>query len=216
MSKNLSKKENIQNDDLLFEQENEKIEKKEQVDEKIIEGNDLVSKADVIKELAKSIEQEVKNNKQETTNKKRPSLFVNDENIKIKITVLYSFETGDVLSIFAHTLPIEDKLKELMGVEELEFEFSKMSYDQLRGYREVCSYIDPNTKALQINSLKMRDCYVYYHLKGWNLKDEEGNDIEIKLEESGSLTEESREVFFKLTPAIIDIAINEFENKLNI
>ena len=62
----------------------------------------------------------------------------------------------------------------------------------------------------------MRDCYVYYHLKGWNLKDEEGNDIEIKLEESGSLTEESREVFFKLTPAIIDIAINEFENKLNI
>ena len=118
--------------------------------------------------------------------------------------------------MFSNTLPIDEHLKEIMGIEELVFEFSKMSYDQLRGYREVCSYIDNNTNALQINSMKMRDCYVYYHLKGWNLKDEEGNDIELKFTETGSLSEESVKQFYALTPAIIDIAINEYENKLNI
>lgn len=193
----------------LFEEEIKK-------ESNIVENNDLISKEDAVKELAEKIKKDVKKTKQTNFPKKRPSLFVNNENIKVKVTVLYSYETGDVLSIFAHTLPIEDKVKELMGIEELVFEFSKISYDQLRGYRDVCSYIDTNTNALQINSLKMRDCYVYYHLKGWNLKDKDGKDIEIKFTESNSLSEESVKIFYNLTPAIIDIAINEFENILNI
>lgn len=188
--------------------------------EEVVNNNDdkvvAESKEKVVKEVAKKIKAESKNHKKENVSKKRPSLFVNNENIKVEVTVLYSYETGDVLSIFAHTLPIKEKVKEMMGIEELVFEFSKMSYDQLRGYREICSYIDNNTKALQINSLKMRDCYVYYHLKGWNLKDEDGKDIEIKFTDSGSLSEESTKIFYSLTPAVIDIAINEFENKLNI
>ena len=193
----------------LFEEEIKK-------ESNIVENNDLISKEHAVKELAEKIKKDVKKTKQANFPKKRPSLFVNNENIKVKVTVLYSYETGDVLSIFAHTLPIEDKVKELMGIEELVFEFSKISYDQLRGYRDVCSYIDTNTNALQINSLKMRDCYVYYHLKGWNLKDKDGKDIEIKFTESNSLSEESVKIFYNLTPAIIDIAINEFENILNI
>ena len=62
----------------------------------------------------------------------------------------------------------------------------------------------------------MRDCYVYYHLKGWNLKDEDGNDLELKFTDSNSLSEESAKLFYSLSPAIIDVAINEYENKLNI
>lgn len=178
--------------------------------------NEEKNNEEIIKEMAQKVKEEQENIVEKMEVRKRPSLFVNDEKIKVEVSVLYSYNTGEILSIFAHTLPIEDKLKELMGVEELVFEFSKMSYDQLRGYRDVCSYIDNNTKALQINSLKMRDCYVYYHLKGWNLKDDEGKEIEIKFTESGSLSEESRDLFYKLSPAIIDITINEFENKLNI
>lgn len=193
-----------------------KSEKMIQSEETILTEEKILSNEGMLKEVAEKIKKESTNVKKENKAKKRPSLFVNDENIKIEITVLYSYETGEVLSIFAHTLPIEDKLKEVMGIEEVVFEFSKMSYDQLRGYRDVCSYIDNNTKALQINNLKMRDCYVYYHLKGWNLKDNEGNDIELKFTEGGSLSEESTRMFYSLTPAIIDIAINEFENKLNL
>ena len=174
------------------------------------------SKETAVKEIAQKIKENSKNQKKQNDVKKRPSLFVNNENIKVEVTILYSYETGDVLSVFAHTLPIEKQVKEMMGVEELIFEFSKISYDQLRGYRDICSYIDTNTKALQINSLKMRDCYVYYHLKGWNLKDDDGNDIEIKFNESGDLSNESTKIFYSLTPAVIDVAINEFENKLNI
>lgn len=213
MSKNLDNKKDTNTEELFFDE----IKKEENVNQEIIEENEFVSKAEIIKNLSKDIERELKNLKTENVTQKRPSLFVNDENIEVKVTVLYSYETGDILSIFAHTLPIEDRIKSIMGIEEIVFQFSKISYDQLRGYREICSYIDPNTKALQINSLKMRDCYVYYHLKGWNLKDENDNEIKLKLDEStNSLSEESKKVFFNLTPAIIDIAINEFENKLNI
>ena len=182
----------------------------------VVDDNDFVSKEEVVKNIAKKVKKESKQSKKNNFSKKRPSLFVNEDNVKVNITVLYSYETGDILSVFAHTIPIEDSVKKIMGIEELVFEFSKMSYDQLRGYREVCSYIDPNTKALQINSLKIRDCYVYYHLKGWNLKDENGKDIEIKFTEANALSEESVKVFYSLTPAIIDIAINEFENIMNI
>ena len=207
--------EKIEASNNLIEETNELF-ANEEVDNNNKDKVIVESKEKVVKEVAKKIKAESKNHKKENVSKKRPSLFVNNENIKVEVTVLYSYETGDVLSIFAHTLPIEEKVKEMMGIEELVFEFSKMSYDQLRGYREICSYIDNNTKALQINSLKMRDCYVYYHLKGWNLKDEDGKDIEIKFADSGSLSEESTKIFYSLTPAIIDVAINEFENKLNI
>jgi hypothetical protein len=190
---------------------------KEVKNEDLFQNEELSgSKEKAVKKIAKQIKETAQKSKTETVSRKRPSLFVNDQNIKIEITVLYSYESGEVLSVFSNTLPIDEHLKEIMGIEELVFEFSKMSYDQLRGYREVCSYIDNNTNALQINSMKMRDCYVYYHLKGWNLKDEEGNDIELKFTETGSLSEESVKQFYALTPAIIDIAINEYENKLNI
>jgi hypothetical protein len=62
----------------------------------------------------------------------------------------------------------------------------------------------------------MRDCYVYYHLKGWNLKDEEGNEIKIEFTDGNSLSEKSAELFYSLSPSIIDIAIDEYTNKLNI
>ena len=190
-------------------------------EEKESNGLDAIENIEKNESVIKEIAEKIKENSDELVEKKierkRPSLFVNDEKIKVEISVLYSYETGEILSVFAHTLPVDNKIKELMGVEELIFEFSKMSYDQLRGYRDVCSYIDSNTKALQINTLKMRDCYIYYHLRGWNLKDDDGKDIEIKLNnESNSLSEESAKIFFNLSPAIIDIAINEFENKLNI
>ena len=203
--------------ELFDETSNNEIEiEKEEIEIKSDIVDEKKNKEDLIKEIANKIKEESENIVDKKEVRKRPSLFVNDEKIKVEVSVLYSYTTGEILSVFAHTLPIEDKLKELMGVEELEFEFSKMSYDQLRGYREICSYVDPNTNALQINSLKMRDCYVYYHLKGWNIKNEEGNDIEIKFTEAGELSEESRKLFYNLSPAIIDIAINEFENKLNI
>ena len=190
---------------------------KEVKNEDLFQNDELSgSKEKAVKKIAKQVKETAQKSKIETVSRKRPSLFVNDQNIKIEITVLYSYESGEVLSVFSNTLPIDEHLKEIMGIEELVFEFSKMSYDKLRGYREVCSYIDNNTNALQINSMKMRDCYVYYHLKGWNLKDEEGNDIELKFTETGSLSEESVKQFYALTPAIIDIAINEYENKLNI
>ena len=193
-----------------------KNEKTTQSNETLLTEGEMLSNEGVLKGVANKIKDESKNVNKKDKPRKRPSLFVDDENLKVEVTVLYSYETGNILSVFAHTLPIEQQLKKAMGIEELVFEFSKMSYDQLRGYRDVCSYIDPNTKALQINDLKMRDCYVYYHLKGWNLKDDDGNDIELKFTEGGSLSEESTRIFYSLTPAIIDVAINEFENKLNL
>ena len=185
-------------------------------EQNINEVGEIVNEENLFKEIADKIKENSNELVEKNVERKRPSLFVNDEKVKVEVSILYSYATGEILSVFAHTLPIEDRVKEIMGVEELVFEFSKMSYDQLRGYRDICSYIDSNTNALQINSLKMRDCYIYYHLKGWNLKDNDGNDIEIKFSESNSLSEESAKVFFNLSPAIIDIAINEFENKLNI
>ena len=140
-------------EETLNEVKNEEIESKSNI------VDDKKNKENLIKEIAHKVKEESENIVEKNELRKRPSLFVNDEKIKVEVSVLYSYATGEILSVFAHTLPIEDKLKEIMGVEELVFEFSKISYDQLRGYREICSYIDPNTNALQINSLKMRDCY---------------------------------------------------------
>lgn len=205
----------------MTEEKNELFEGIKETKEGVIEINDEIindekNKEEIIKEVANKVKENSEELVEKKIERKRPSLFVNDEKVKVEISVLYSYNTGEILSVFAHTLPIEDRVKEIMGVEEIVFEFSKISYDQLRGYRDICSYIDDGIKELQINKLKMRDCYVYYHLKGWNLKDENGNEIEIKFNESNSLSEESSKIFFNLSPAIIDIAINEFENKLNI
>jgi hypothetical protein len=149
--------------------------------------------------------------------KVKPSLFIDEEDIVVKVNVLYSITTGDILSVFSGEASedMTELEKERIGFYELIFKFSKVSYAQMKNYRKTCARYDYKVQQEIVDRLRLRDCYVYWHLKDWNLEDENGNKIPLTFQNNGVLSDESSNKFFSLSPAIIDTILNEYESKQN-
>jgi hypothetical protein len=153
----------------------------------------------------------------ETVKIVKPSLFIDNQDIVVKVAILFSNTTGEIISIFGGDIPedLDDLAKDKIGLEELVFNFSKVSYAQMKSYKKTCARYDYKVQQEIVDRLRLRDCYVYWHLKDWNLKDEKGEKIPIKFQENGVLSDESSNKFFSLSPAIVDTVLNEYESKQN-
>jgi hypothetical protein len=142
-----------------------------------------------------------------------PNLFIEPERrIRVNIEVLFDPTDGKVLMVAA--VPegrTKNELKYLKRATEW-LEFSHPNYDDMVGYRENSMSYDKNTQQFLTDPVKLRLCFIRYHLVGWSLRDKDGEEIEVG-RDGVSLTPDTLAKVGSIMPAIIDIALTEFEKE---
>lgn len=150
-----------------------------------------------------------------TTKKKSevfPKLFIDNSTlIKVEVFAFFDKATGEFYSVVAPEL--KDKLQmleQVMNMQSIVFEFTKPNYSEINKYRTSASEWDVDAGKQILNPFKLRDYFLFYHLKSWNLKDNDGKTIELKLGKNG-LSDESLSVIYNLNTSILDIILNQYE-----
>ena len=163
--------------------------------------------------------EEAQENVSQMKKKVRPKLFrSSNEDIKITIVGYYNGETGELEFAFPEN-SIDDDYSESpnnMIVQKNTFIFSRVTYDRLNIYRKKSGQYNAIDKSTTIDFIKFRDLLWTFHLKSWDLKDDEGNDVIINHDADGTLSDESQRKLWDVPSMILDIVIQMFENKLNL
>jgi len=209
--------------------ENEEVTEKEategdQIIDDIIDGENADDGEKVIKAKmsATGIKSEAANNEAIKTAEKKsveakknvlPSLFIDPQRkIKINVEVLYEPDNGRVVMIAAVPEAREETRLNYLKRKMEWFEFTHPDYDDMIGYRESSAQYDPRQEKFLTDPVKLRICYLRYHLIDWSLCGEDGKKIEVKIENE-SLTQEMITIVGKLTPAMVDVIMTEFEKE---
>jgi len=144
---------------------------------------------------------------------KRPSLFVKkDSKIRVEADVLYSDDDGIPL-LFVLSIPGLEK-KKLSFLQRVTYwaEFSHPRYDDVLSYRESCLRYISDAEQFLVDPVQMRINFIRFHLKDWNLEDENGNIIKLD-HEGGRLSEESMDLVGSAQTTLMDIFLTEFERQ---
>lgn len=142
-----------------------------------------------------------------------PSIFVDPEKrIRVHLEILFDPTDGKVLMVAAVPKDrSQNELKYLKRASEW-IEFSHPDYDDMVGYRENSMSYDRTSQQFLTDPVKLRLCFIRYHLVDWSLCDKDGKKIVIERSE-GSLTSETMVKVGSVMPAIIDVALTEFEKE---
>jgi len=162
-------------------------------------------------------------NAKEDQNKKKklvPKIFKKkDEKIVVTVVGYYSNE-GELRFVLPKSIDgKQESVAESSGVlepYEFSFTFTRVPYDKLNKYRSRSMIYNTEDKTNTVNQLRLREFFLVFHLVDWDLKDDEGNDVKLKFDPSGILSDESLETIYSLPPAILDTALAIFEDKQNI
>jgi hypothetical protein len=143
----------------------------------------------------------------------KPSFFVRKTSRHIiKMDVLTSKEDGRIVSISKSGLGIDfDKDFPFLTHTELVFEFSIPNYEDMSTYRQRSAVYRREAQQVIVDKLQLRNFLLVWHLKGWNLPDDDGKAIELKMDENGSLSEESLAMVYALSPTLLDVVMTIME-----
>lgn len=149
-----------------------------------------------------------------------PKIFL-DKKAKIEIAVVGYFSSEGELRF---VLPKSEDGKMESAAEssgvlepyEFSFTFTRVTYDKLNRYRTASMIYNSQDKNNTVNQLKLREFFLVFHLVGWDLKDDEGKDVKLKFDPSGTLSDESLEIIYSLPPSILDVVLAAYESKLNL
>lgn len=143
-----------------------------------------------------------------------PFLFIKpNEQIEIKVIVV-SDETGKIESVLNEDFAYIKDTLDALYYNEYTFKFSTINYEKMNKYRQKCMEIDRIKNTQTVNNFKMRDFFIIYHLRAWDVKDENGNVIELKFDVNNALSDESIDKVYSLHPSMIDIVMTSLEKKL--
>lgn len=197
-------------DEQVVEKQTETSTPVEKLEDKIATGTELPE------EIKKALENADVKSDAEVKKVTTPKLFITgDEEINVEVDVIFNNVDGDILSVVVAELELDvEKIKAIFGYERYKFVFTRPTYDKLNRYRQKSSEFNQEARVTVINQLKLRDFFLVYHLKDWNIKDENGNKIELEFEPNGTLTDETIDIVYGLHPSILDVVITSFERKL--
>ena len=148
-----------------------------------------------------------------------PKIFMKkDERIKVEVTCFFSKETGDMILVLPKEMATNDKenIDNVLLREDFEFIFSKVTYDKLNIYRSRSMIYNSEDKNNTINAVKLRNFLLIFHLQDWNIKDENGNKIELKFDPNGALTNETLNLIYTLPSNLLDLVLATYEKRMNI
>jgi hypothetical protein len=146
----------------------------------------------------------------------KPSFFIKKAaRHVIKMDVLTSKEDGRVLSVSKTGLGI-DFVKDFpfMVYTELVFEFSVPNYEDMSTYRQRSSVYRREAQQVIVDKLQLRNFMLVWHLKDWNLTDEDGKKVDLALDSNGSLSEESLAMVYAISPTLLDVVMTIFEKEI--
>jgi hypothetical protein len=166
--------------------------------------------------IAKTVaEKEEKKEEKKEAKMLYPAFFVDEEEkSRVEVDVLFDKNTGKLLSISKTGLGVDFKVYEYLGHVMEWFEFTQPTYDDLSTYRQRCSVYNKVAQKLFIDATQLRNFLLVWHLKDWSLKDKNGNKVELKLDEDGSLSKESMETVYKTFPTLLDVVLTVFEKDI--
>lgn len=181
---------------------------------------DEKTKENIMKEIT-GVKEEVSNlvalkdlDKNNDDNFEYPSLFIsNNDVIKVYVQVLFDSNNGKpIMMNILRNLDVElPELKYLKRTIEW-VEFTIPSYDDMVSYRESSLSYDSGTNKFLSDPIKMRLCYLRYHLKDWSIK-KDGEVVELVRDGSSALTNESMSIIGSINPSMMDIILTEFERE---
>lgn len=146
----------------------------------------------------------------------KPSFFVKKSaRHVIKMDVLSTKEDGRVVSVSRAGLGINFKEDfPFLVHSELIFEFSIPNYEDMSTYRQRCSVYRREAQQMIVDKLQLRNFLVVWHLKDWNMMDDDGKKIPLMFDTNGSLTEESCAMVYALSPTLLDVVMTVYEKDI--
>ena len=140
-----------------------------------------------------------------------PSLFIEAEK-RIRVTLEILFDPTDGKPLLIAAIPqgrAENTLRYLKRSIEW-MEFSHPSYDDMVNYRRTAMTYDKSLGQFVTDPVRLRLCFIRFHLIDWSLRDKTGDKVELKRTEEG-LTGEAMMKVGEVTPALMDVVLTEFE-----
>jgi len=143
----------------------------------------------------------------------KPSFFIKKTARHIvKLDVLSDREDGRVVSVSKAGLGIDFEADfPFLTHSELVFEFSVPNYEDMSTYRQRSSMFRREAQQVIVDKLQLRNFLLVWHLKGWNLTDDEGKKIELAFDPNGSLSEESLAMVYAMSPTLLDVVMTMYE-----
>ena len=143
----------------------------------------------------------------------RPSYFTKkSDKHRVEVDILSSRGDGHIMSIsrtgmglnFVQDFPF-------MFHEVAWFEFSLPNYEDMSTYRQRSASYRREAQGVIVDKLQLRNFILIWHLKDWSLTDSDGNKVELKHEENGSLTDESVAKVYAVNPTLVDVILTILE-----
>ena len=146
----------------------------------------------------------------------KPSFFVKKSaRHTVRVDVLTSTDDGRVVSVSRTGLGIDfQKDFPFMNHTILEFVFSVPNYEDMSTYRQRSSIFRREIQQTIVDKISLRNFLLVWHLKEWNLTDEEGKKIALACDANGPLSDESTAVVYALSPTLVDVVMTVLEKDL--
>jgi len=201
--------------------------KQDEGNEAVVTSNDaVVASKDIedIEDLKREGSQEAAHNSDAIANemskkgvlrksKAKPSFFIKKSaKHTIKIDVLTSKEDGRVVSVSKADIGMDfDKDFSFVDHTELDFVFSVPNYEDMSTYRQRSTSYRRDAQQMIVDKAQLRNHLLTWHLKSWNVPDDEGSVIELTFDKSGALSDESLSVVYAMSPTLLDVVMTWFE-----
>lgn len=146
----------------------------------------------------------------------KPSFFIKKATRHVvKMDVLSSKVDGRVVSVSKDGMGI-DFAKDFpqLAHTQLTFEFSIPNYEDMSTYRQRSSVFRREIQQTIVDKLQLRNYLLVWHLKDWNMTDEDGKKIELNFDPNGSLTDESLAIVYSISPTLMDVVMTCYEKEI--
>lgn len=146
----------------------------------------------------------------------KPSFFIKKATRHVVVMdVLSSKIDGRVVSVSKSGMGInfEKDFPQLTHT-VLTFEFSIPNYEDMSTYRQRSSIFRREIQQTIVDKLQLRNYLLVWHLKDWNMTDENGKKIELNFDANGSLSDESLSIVYSISPTLMDVVMTCYEKEI--
>jgi hypothetical protein len=146
----------------------------------------------------------------------KPSYFIKrTKRCDVLIDVLTKKTNGDVVSVAKSGLGIDyEKSFPIFVHNQLKFEFSYPNYEDMMTYRKRSSRYVKEANQMIVDKADLRNFLLVWHLKAWNMMDEDGKPVVLESDENGSLAESSLAMVYALPPTLMDVVMTAYEKEV--
>lgn len=144
-----------------------------------------------------------------------PSFFMEtDERVRVEVDILSNKKTGAIKSVSRKGMGIDFSSFTHLRHQEVWFEFSQPTYEQLSMYRQRSSTYQRSVGQMLVDKIGLRNYLLVWHLKDWSVTGKDGQKVKLDFDEDGSLDEKSIRRVYSVQPVVMDVVLTVFEKEI--